>query len=114
MATEQSVDGESDAAAPRATPVGHQGARVEVVESKAGSVGGSFAVLVIAVCIVGAIVIGATAPRSFKGLLVVPVLIGVVVLASLVVVSPGQARVVQFFGRYIGTVRKPACPGSRR
>jgi regulator of protease activity HflC (stomatin/prohibitin superfamily) len=29
------------------------------------------------------------------------------VLQSLVVVQPGQTRVVQFFGRYIGTVRRP-------
>jgi regulator of protease activity HflC (stomatin/prohibitin superfamily) len=29
------------------------------------------------------------------------------VLQSLVVVPPGQTRVVQFFGRYVGTVHKP-------
>ncbi len=29
-----------------------------------------------------------------------------IILASLVVVQPGQTRVVQFFGRYVGTVRQ--------
>jgi regulator of protease activity HflC (stomatin/prohibitin superfamily) len=38
-------------------------------------------------------------------LIVLPILVAVVVLASLVIVQPGQARAVQFFGRYIGTVR---------
>ena len=50
---------------------------------------------------------GATAPppppsRSRWSTLVVAVL----VLASLAVVQPGQTRVVQFFGRYVGTVRR--------
>ncbi len=35
------------------------------------------------------------------------VFVAVVVLVSLVVVQPGQTRVVQFFGRYVGTVRRP-------
>jgi regulator of protease activity HflC (stomatin/prohibitin superfamily) len=34
-------------------------------------------------------------------------LVGVLLAASLAIVAPGQTRVVQFFGRYIGTVRKP-------
>jgi regulator of protease activity HflC (stomatin/prohibitin superfamily) len=29
------------------------------------------------------------------------------VLASLVIVQPGQTRVIQYFGRYVGTVRRP-------
>jgi len=32
--------------------------------------------------------------------------VGVVILASLVVVQPGQTRVVRFFGSYVGTVRR--------
>ena len=36
-----------------------------------------------------------------------PLLIGIVVALSLVVVPPGQSRVVLFFGRYIGSVRSP-------
>jgi regulator of protease activity HflC (stomatin/prohibitin superfamily) len=41
------------------------------------------------------------------GLLAVPAVIFVIVLQSLVVVAPGQSRVVQFFGRYAGTMRRP-------
>ena len=38
-------------------------------------------------------------------LAVVPVAVFVVVLCSLVIVQPGQTRVIQFFGRYVGTIR---------
>ncbi|WP_375490784.1 SPFH domain-containing protein [uncultured Jatrophihabitans sp.] len=101
------ADGESAAGAPRATPVGHQGARVEIEERGASSTNGWLGVVVIVICIGAAIGIGVGAPKAVKGILVLPILIGVIVLASLVVVPPGQARVVQFFGRYVGTVRKP-------
>ena len=36
-----------------------------------------------------------------------PILVFVLVATSLAVVPPGQTSVVQFFGRYIGTVRRP-------
>jgi regulator of protease activity HflC (stomatin/prohibitin superfamily) len=36
----------------------------------------------------------------------VPIVVGVVILASLVIVQPGQTRVVRFFGSYVGTVRR--------
>jgi regulator of protease activity HflC (stomatin/prohibitin superfamily) len=32
--------------------------------------------------------------------------LGIVILASLVIVQPGQTRVVRFFGRYVGTLRR--------
>jgi regulator of protease activity HflC (stomatin/prohibitin superfamily) len=44
---------------------------------------------------------------SVRGLVAIPILIGLVVGASLAIVQPGQTRVVQFFGRYAGTVRTP-------
>jgi regulator of protease activity HflC (stomatin/prohibitin superfamily) len=34
-------------------------------------------------------------------------LLGLITLAGLTTVAPGEARVLQFFGRYIGTVRTP-------
>ena len=37
----------------------------------------------------------------------VPVAVFILVFSSLVVVRPGQSRVVQFFGSYVGTVRRP-------
>ncbi|MBW0011088.1 MAG: SPFH domain-containing protein [Pseudonocardiales bacterium] len=36
-----------------------------------------------------------------------PIVVFVLVVTSLVIVAPGQSSVVQFFGRYIGTVRPP-------
>ena len=41
-----------------------------------------------------------------KGLITVPIVVAVVVLGSLVIVQPGQTRVVQFSGSYVGTVHK--------
>lgn len=41
------------------------------------------------------------------GILWLPLLIFVLVITSLVVVPPGQTSVVQFFGSYVGTVRRP-------
>jgi regulator of protease activity HflC (stomatin/prohibitin superfamily) len=36
-----------------------------------------------------------------------PLVVFVLVITSLVIVTPGQTSVIQFFGRYIGTVRRP-------
>ena len=41
------------------------------------------------------------------GWTVLPVVVFVVVLSTLVIVPPGQSQVVQFFGSYVGTVRRP-------
>jgi regulator of protease activity HflC (stomatin/prohibitin superfamily) len=38
---------------------------------------------------------------------VAPVVAVVVILRSLVIVQPGQTKVVRFFGSYVGTVRRP-------
>ena len=85
-------------------PVGHRGARVQVEERPAALGSGWLGVAVAVLLIAIAIAIGAT---SVPGWLAIPVVLAVLVLSSLVVVSPGESRVVQFFGRYIGTVRHP-------
>jgi regulator of protease activity HflC (stomatin/prohibitin superfamily) len=90
--------------APAAEPVGHEGTRVEIEERPARAVSGWYGVIVVLIC-VGLTI--ALLISSVPGVAAVPVVIGVLVLGSLVVVQPGQTRVVQFFGRYIGTVRKP-------
>ena len=46
------------------------------------------------------------AQHSVKGVVAVPIVVAVVILASLVIVQPGQTRVVRFFGSYVGTVRR--------
>ena len=43
-----------------------------------------------------------------------PILLLCLVVTSLVVVPPGQTSVIQFFGTYVGTVRKPGSGGCCR
>ena len=87
---------------PEATPVGPSGTRVKIRERQAWAISGWFGVLVVAVCILAAILI---ARSSTKAVIVAPILVAVVILASLVIVQPGETRVVRFFGSYVGTVR---------
>jgi regulator of protease activity HflC (stomatin/prohibitin superfamily) len=89
---------------PESVPVGHEGARVNIKERQASTVSGLLGVVALAVCI-GAMIALAFTP--VKPLLILPILVFLVVLASLVIVQPGQTRVIQFFGRYVGTVRQP-------
>ena len=89
--------------ARRPEPVGHQGSRVDIAQRPAIAASGWLAVLLLGGCVAGAVV----AAQDETGWLWLPVLVAVLVLTSLVVVSPGQTSVVQFFGRYIGTVGRP-------
>jgi regulator of protease activity HflC (stomatin/prohibitin superfamily) len=82
-------------------PVGPGGTRVKIREREARYVNGWFGVLVLAGCIAAAILIS-PADRAF---IAIPIVVGVIILASLVIVQPGQTQVVQFFGSYVGTVR---------
>ncbi len=86
-----------------ATPVGHSGTRLQIRERPAWAISGWFGVLVVAGCTVAAYFI---AGSSTKALIIPPVFVAVVILASLVIVQPGQTRVVRFFGSYVGTVRR--------
>ena len=88
---------------PTASPVGHRGARVEIQERRSGAINGWIGVLAIAVCIVAVVLL---ASSSWSRWLAVPAAIGILLLSALVVVQPGQTRVVQFFGRYVGTTRR--------
>ena len=88
---------------PEATPVGHAGTRVEIHERKAWATSGWLGVLVIAACIATAVLL---AHSSVKGLIALPIVVAVVIFGSLVIVQPGDTRVVRFFGSYVGTVRR--------
>ena len=88
---------------PEAAPVGHSGTRVEIHERRAWAISGWFGVLVVVGCGVAAYFISQS---SHKGYIIVPIVVAVVILASLVIVQPGQTRVVRFFGSYVGTVRR--------
>ncbi len=88
---------------PEATPVGHSGTRVEIHERPAQAISGWAGVLVVLACIAASVIL---AESSEAWLAVVPVVATVVVLTSLVIVQPGQTKVVRFFGSYVGTVRR--------
>ncbi len=96
-----------------AQPVGHRGARVEVEERTAGSVSGWVGVLVLLLsALVGGGSLWLAAAGSDEGagplvaLAAVSGLTFFIVASSLVIVPPGETVVVQFFGRYVGTVRR--------
>jgi hypothetical protein len=88
---------------PQATPVGHSGTRVEIHERQAWAISCWFGVLVVAACIAACVLL---AQHRLGAVVVGPAVVGVVILASLVIVQPGQTRVVRFFGSYVGTVRR--------
>jgi len=98
---------------PSGRPVGHAGARVDVAERDAwatGAGGGLVAVLLALGAIGGAIALfvhAETTGADAWGFLGVGLMVlGVVMFTGVAVISPGQTRVVQFFGRYIGTIRR--------
>jgi hypothetical protein len=84
-------------------PVGHQGARVEIAEKPPVATSGWVGVLVVALCVV----LTNVALRHHSIWTWVPIVVGILVVVSLVVVAPGQTSVIQFFGSYVGTVRRP-------
>jgi hypothetical protein len=85
---------------PEATPVGHAGSRVEIHERPAWAISGWIGVLVAAACIATAVLVHDSA------WIVAPIVVGVVVASSLVMVQPGHTKVVRFFGSYVGTLRR--------
>jgi regulator of protease activity HflC (stomatin/prohibitin superfamily) len=100
---------------PAHTPVGHSGIRVDVDEHPAWAVSG-FLALLGAVAMLGVTIwqiIRIVDAVQQGASLTVPITIGVVAFVlmvllamPMVVIAPGETRVVQFFGRYIGTVRR--------
>ncbi len=114
-AMQQGEIGESEGGPPAGHPVGHEGTRVDVTEREAWSVDG-FAGLAVSLLLLGlgcwmtvAGIIDADAGEGGIGLIVggaAIIVLGLLLAASLTIVAPGQTRVVQFFGRYVGTVRK--------
>jgi hypothetical protein len=85
---------------PEATPVGHAGTRVNIHERPASAITGWAGVVVVAACIAAAVLLAGSA------WIIAPIVIGSLVATSLVIVQPGQTKVVRFFGSYVGTVRR--------
>jgi regulator of protease activity HflC (stomatin/prohibitin superfamily) len=88
---------------PEATPVGHAGVRVEIRERAAWAISGWLGVLVIAACVAAVVEL---LEHKEGAIAVAPIVVAGVILASLVIVQPGQTKVVRFFGSYVGTVRR--------
>ena len=96
----------STVATPAGIPVMPYGGQVEIAERPAWHIQGLLGVLVgLLALIVGILLVASPDLPQILG--VVFILIGVVVLTGVTVISPGDTRVVQFFGRYIGTLRQP-------
>jgi regulator of protease activity HflC (stomatin/prohibitin superfamily) len=89
---------------PVAVPVGHEGARVGIGERPAAMVTGWLGVAVLLGCVAGAVV---AAQDSAGVWIVAPIVVFFIAWSGLVIVPPGQSEVVQFFGSYVGSVRRP-------
>ncbi len=88
---------------PEAAPVGHSGIRVEIHERPAWAISGWAGVLVVLACIAASILL---VESSIAAVAIAPALAVLVISTSLVIVQPGQTKVVRFFGSYVGTVRR--------
>ena len=108
---EASVGGEA-----AGKPVGHEGTRVMVDERPAWTMSGALALL-LALALLGlstwgiiATAISDDAGLGVNGLLIFGCIVGYLLaflmFTSLTIVAPGDTKVVQFFGRYIGSIRK--------
>ena len=104
-----------------ATPVGHSGTAVDITERKSWSGGGGLATIIILISIIliapAIFLIGTTANKLDAGTISTPMGVALILagaccfilsllgLTSIRIISPGETRVIQFFGRYIGTIR---------
>lgn len=109
--TQETVGGE-----PAGVPVGHGGVRVEITERQAWSIPGGAAVIGLAVLLAAAIwlvvLAGTTDDAGSNGVGfgvsgALLFLVAAVLGSGISVVGPGDTRVLQFFGRYVGTLRRP-------
>jgi regulator of protease activity HflC (stomatin/prohibitin superfamily) len=91
---------------PEATPVGHSGTRVDIRERPAWAISGWAGVALIAVCIAVVVVVLILVKGPVAAVVALPIVVALVVFGSLVIVAPGQTKVVRFFGSYVGTVRR--------
>ncbi len=100
-----------DLALPAAQAVGHDSVRVNVSERPAWSIPGGLALLILLALFSGGVgLIAASALSMVDSGLVTMLGVLMVVLSffagtSLTVVQPGDTKVLQFLGRYVGTIR---------
>lgn len=96
---------------PAGAPVGHGGVRVEIAEKPAWSIGGGAGLTILVVLLAVAIWMFALSDSGgpvgvFVTVGIVATLVFSVLATSLTVVSPGDTKVQQFFGGYVGTLRR--------
>ena len=102
--------------AAAARPVGHDGTRVVIEERTAWTMSGALALLLGLVLLglatwgIVTTAIADEAGGEVNGLVVfasiLAFVVGSVIFSSLTVVAPGDTKVLQFFGKYVGTIRK--------
>jgi hypothetical protein len=112
MQDKDAIPQESIGGAPRGEPVGHSGTRVEIDEFPARTYNGWLGVLGGLVGTAAAIALfiradaNTGAMSNVLGILgVVVLLLGMALFAAVAVINPGETKVLQFFGRYVGTAR---------
>ena len=86
-------------------PVGRQGTRVEIQQRQAAMITGWLGVA--ALFGLAAATYAAVQTQAGGWVISLPIIAFVLVASTIVIVPPGQSRVVQFFGTYVGTVRRP-------
>ena len=78
-----------------------------ISERPAWTANGFIGALVVAALVATAVAIGFTAPGGWAALALLPAIPAILIGISLITVPPGGSAVVEFFGKYYGTVREP-------
>ncbi len=86
-------------------PVGRQGARVEIQQRQAATITGWLGVAVLFG--LAAVIYAAIQTQAGGWAISLSIIAFFLVTSTIVIVPPGQSRVVQFFGTYVGTVSQP-------
>lgn len=114
------ADAESTIEPVSTEPVGHDGIRVDITERDAWHLGSGIAITVflasiigfllgVGLCIRGGVLLDAGDGGAGAGTLILGIVLAIASSLSwgmLTIVAPGQTSVRQFFGRYVGTVRR--------
>ena len=115
MTAPHTPDTTSIGGAPAGRPVGFEGTRVDITERKAWSINGALGLILVILGLVAGIWLpihgGIRIDNGQSGgwmvaLGIILFLVATLFSTALTVVSPGDTKVVTFFGSYIGTIRK--------
>lgn len=115
MTTSQTPDTASIGGAPAGHPVGFEGTRVDIAERQAWSINGGLGLILLILGLAAGIYLpiqgGFRVDDGQSGgwMIVLGIILLVMVglfATAFTIVSPGDTKVVTFFGSYIGTIRK--------